>query len=168
MIAREKGNPMPEVQAPILRRPVRLAVTIFPGLVIFVFAFFPFLPDEVAAKPVIFALFTVGYCAFLAFFGVGFALAIPSKWFNWWMALVFIGMALEFLSLGLIYLLCHPSLKGQIDPSQAWRILNWLIPPLYWFSKALLVLVSVIPTRGWIDYVRWRRKQKRSSTPQLG
>src|SRR6266436_3119073 len=87
MIAREKGNPMPEVQAPILRRPVRLAVTIFPGLVIFVFAFFPFLPDEVAAKPVIFALFTVGYCAFLAFFGVGFALAIPSKWFNWWMAL---------------------------------------------------------------------------------
>jgi len=132
---------------------------------IWVFAFLPFMPKEIWAQPEKLVLTVIGFNIGLAFFGVGFALAIPCKWFNRWMALVFIGMALEFLSLGLIYLLCHPSLKGQIDPSQAWRILNWLIPPLYWFSKGLLVLVSVIPTRGWIDYVCWRMRQKRSSTP---
>jgi hypothetical protein len=135
---------------------------------IWVFAFLPFMPNEIWAQPEILVLTAIGYNIGLAFFGVGFVLAIPSKWFNWWLAFVLIGMALEFLSLGFILLLCQLSLKGSMDSSHAFRILDRLIRPLYWFSKGLIVLVSVIPIRGWIDYVRWRSKQKLSSTPHLG
>jgi hypothetical protein len=87
------------------------------------------------------------------------ALAIIPKWPWWWWAF-FLVLKLPLLFLALIYLLCVLSLNGHVDPNLGFKVIDWVIRPLYWFTLALIALVGLVAARGWVDFVRWHHRRK--------
>jgi hypothetical protein len=140
-------------QSALPRHPIRFTGALFLGLTIYVFAFLPFMPKQIWAEPATLILTVIGFNLGLAFGAVGLLFANRSKWFNLWVRVfIFGGKFVLFLGLALIGGLCWLSLKGHLNLSLADKILGWVILPLYWFSRAFIVLIALIAVRGWVDH----------------
>ena len=128
-------------QPPSLSHALRVAASLFVGLAMLLAVCAPFLDG---IEPAVFLGLGLGYCLVLAFSGVGFALAVPSRIVGWWLA----ASALPVFGVGTVGILVNFSPSALFDLPAA------LLWGLWALLGASLVAGCALAGWGWLRYLR--------------
>jgi hypothetical protein len=149
-IVRRTGGGLEMSQQPlILSHPLRVAAGLFVGLARPVVACAPFIDG---IEPAAFLGPGLAYCLLLALFGVGLALAVPSRLVCWWLA----ASVIPLLGISAFGVLVWSSPAALLDLPTA------LMRGLQAITSGWVAGGCAVAGWGWVRYLRWRRSAARA------